>query len=530
MTATGGKVNQETFSNRDRSFLAAHGISVDEARHQIELLNRGTPFVDLDRPARVKDGIHCFSPHEADRLAGLYEDHLERVQVTKFVPASGAATRMFAVPSGFLSGRYPVAAGLLSRECPPESGPAAFLFHFFSGLREGRFAFDDELDAALRRQGASLRRALKKGEYRWILSTLLEPEHLGYANRPKALIPFHREQGREFTPVEEHLAEAVAYGRGSKDICRVHFTVAPEHQEAIRIRVNQGLSRFQGLVQSFHVSYSLQHPATDTLAISPQGSLFRDEAENLLLRPGGHGALLRNLDALNTDLAFIKNIDNVVPPRHADVSTFWKKVLGGFLLRQQQRVFQLLRDLHARESGALSAAEKYINEVLGQTVPAGLKQDARLDWTVRHLDRPIRVCGMVRNQGEPGGGPFWVRDAGGSRSLQIVESAQINHEDCRQAEVVRESTHFNPVDMVCGLRNFREENHRLHNYVNPETYFVSSKTHSGRPLKALEWPGLWNGAMHHWLTFFVEIPLSTFTPVKTVNDLLRDEHQGDSGN
>lgn len=529
MTSTAGKVNRKTFSDRDRSFLAAHGISLQDAKHQIELLNRGTPFTNLDRPACVGDGIHRFTAHEADRLAVGYEDHLHTVQVTKFVPASGAATRMFAVASGFLNGRFHVKPEALSGECPPESGPASMLFQFFSGLRQGGFAFDGELDAALRREGGSLRRALKKGEYQRILSTLLEPEYLGYAGRPKALIPFHREGGREYTPLEEHLAEAVAYGRGRKDVCRVHFTVAPEHREAISERANKSLCRFQDMAHSFQVTYSVQDPATDTLAITPEGTLFRDESGNLLLRPGGHGALIRNLDSMNSDLAFIKNIDNVVPPRHAHVSVFWKKVMGGFLLRQQKRVFQLLRDLHSRDHGALSAAEKYTSEVLGYVAPPCLKEDSRIGWMIRHLDRPMRVCGMVENQGEPGGGPFWVRDERNMSFLQIVESAQINHDDSRQAEVARNSTHFNPVDMVCGLRNFQGRNHALSEFVNPETYFVTNKTHSGRPLKALEWPGLWNGAMHRWLTFFVEIPLSTFTPVKTVNDLLRDEHQGDPG-
>ncbi|MDY0297064.1 MAG: DUF4301 family protein [Acidobacteriota bacterium] len=516
------------FCDRDRAFLGARGISLSDAERQIKLLKRKSSVIVLDRPALVGDGIHRFPPAEADRLATVYEDQLKSVRVTKFVPASGAATRMFSLPMGFLKGQFHVNVEDLTAESPPSSAEAAFLHEFFSGLRQRRFAFTHELDAALKKSGSSLRRALKKKDFKRILSVLLEPRHLGYARLPKALIPFHLDHDTAYTPLHEHLAEALAYGLGRGGVCGVHFTVAPEFESGIRARVDACLPGFPERGSMFRVQYSVQDPATNTLSITVDGDLFRDESGNPLLRPGGHGSLIRNLDGLDTDLAFIKNIDNVTPWRCADASTYWKKVMAGFLLRQQGRIFQLLRQLDGRQQGAAAAAEQYIREVMGQRVPSGLDADAGTRWIRKYLHRPIRVCGMVVNQGEPGGGPFWVRDETGSVSLQIVESAQINHTDPGQSDIAAKATHFNPVDLVCGLRDYQDRKFSLTDFVNAETCFVTSKTRAGRPLYALEWPGLWNGAMHDWLTFFVEIPVKTFTPVKTVNDLLRAGHQCDA--
>jgi len=514
-----------SFSPLDRSALAARGISERDAQRQAQWLLQGTRFMNLARPAVVGDGIIRLTDEEADRSAADYATRLDQIRVTKFVPASGAASRMFSCLLGFLNNRFEIDSRRLAAETPPASEAGAFLYEFFSGLKRGGFAFDRELDSAMQRTGGSLFQALQNHEYRRILTTLLCPEHLGYSRLPKALIPFHRSRGRAHTPLEEHLLEALAYGRGRDAVCRVHFTVSPEHRDAIESLVQGAIKRLGSQLEAFDVRYSVQDPATDTIAITPEGMLFHDESGELLLRPGGHGALIRNLDSLDSDLAFIKNIDNVVPPSRTAGSVYWKKVLGGFLLRQQDRVFRRLRALADHAPDAMAAAERYAREELGLSIPADLNDAGRFLWLSKLLNRPIRVCGMVENRGETGGGPFWVRDDRGVLSLQIVESAQINQDDAGQVAVVKASTHFNPVDLVCGLRDFAGRRFPLGNYVNPDTYFVTAKTRGGRPLKALEWPGLWNGAMHDWLTFFVEIPVSTFTPVKTVNDLLRAEHQ-----
>jgi len=518
-------MNSQTLSRRDRGFLEARGISAAAAEQQVRNLLSGTRFMHLDRPAVAGDGIHRLSDREARDLAAGYADRLAHIRVTKFVPASGAASRMFAVPQAFLNGDLRVEERFLSGLEPRDSGPEAFLFHFFSGLRSGRFAFAGEVDDRLKSGGSSIGQAVENGEFRRILSILLDPDHLGLADLPKALIPFHVHGRRRRTPLEEHMAEALEYGRGKGDVCKVHFTVSPDHLNAVRAKVNRVLPEFRSRVGAFHVEYSIQDPASDTLAVTPEGSLFRNRDGSPLLRPGGHGALIRNLDALDADLVFIKNIDNVMPAGRVKESNYWKRVLGGFLLSQQERVFQLLRDLAENHPGAADMAERYLVETQGQAVPPEREGKDRILWLSRRLNRPMRVCGMVVNRGEPGGGPYWVREPRGGASLQIVESAQINRDDPGQAEVLRQASHFNPVDLVCGLHDFQGNGFHLKEYVNPDTYFVAEKTRDGRPLLALEWPGLWNGAMHEWLTFLVEVPVTTFNPVKTVNDLLREEHQ-----
>ncbi|MCB1036711.1 MAG: DUF4301 family protein, partial [Acidobacteria bacterium] len=346
-----------------------------------------------------------------------------------------------------------------------------------------------------------------------------------------ALIPFHSGLFGPRTAFEEHLVEALAYARDAEGRCRLHFTVAEGELPRFEAHAAEAAERLkqaagEDAAASFEIRFSLQHPATDTLALDEAGHPFRLEDGRLLLRPGGHGALLRNLQELEADLVFIKNIDNVVPDARKGPTLTWKRLLGGYLVTCQERIFEQLRHLDAGEPGAADEAVAFLVEELylpPERVPA---REERKAFAFELLNRPIRVCGVVLNTGEPGGGPFWVRGEDGLASRQIVEAAQIASAPDQQA-ILAAATHFNPVDLVCGLRDFRGRPFDLSRFVDPKTAFVSKKDHLGRPLTSLERPGLWNGAMAHWHTLFVEVPSETFAPVKTVFDLLRPEHQGE---
>ena len=327
--------------------------------------------------------------------------------------------------------------------------------------------------------------------------------------------------------MDEHFFEALKYGCGKDNRSHLHFTVSREHREAMEKAVASRVRGHSEVSVEFEVDFSVQSEKTDTLAVALDGTPVRDERGKLGFRPGGHGSLIGNLADLDADLVFIKNIDNVMPGHKAGTSFHWKRVLAGHLLEQQDRVFGLLRDLDLGGSASLLVAENYITEIHGGSVQEPKSKETsslRAERVRTFLNRPVRVCGMVVNRGEPGGGPFWVRDGSGARSLQIVEGAQVDLSNTDQHSIFSRSTHFNPVDLVCGTRNYQGKPFILDEFINRDTYFVTRKYRDGGALLALEWPGLWNGAMHHWLTHFVEVPASTFTPVKTINDLLRPEH------
>jgi hypothetical protein len=332
------------------------------------------------------------------------------------------------------------------------------------------------------------------------------------------------------TPVEEHLEEAALYVRDSDGRAVIHFTVSPEHMAGIREHVDHALGRYKESGIRHDVSYSLQKPSTDTIAVDMEGAPFREKGGEILFRPGGHGALLENLNDLQGDIIFIKNIDNVVPDRLKKETTAYKKALGGYLIGLQDRVFEYLGQLSGPPpgQGILKQMLRFAEEELYRIPPgggAGLSAQEMISFLISAMNRPLRVCGVVRNAGEPGGGPFWVEHQDGTQSLQIVESSQVDMESSDQKAIWESSTHFNPVDLVCGVRDYRGRPFDLRDYVDPLTGFISIKSKDGKELKALELPGLWNGSMAFWNTVFVEVPSITFNPVKTVMDLLRKEHQ-----
>jgi hypothetical protein len=524
-------VDAPNLTPEEIEWLREHGISAQEAGRQLELLSRRPRYIDLDRPCTPGDGIRVIGDDEAAELYELHEEAARGGRCVRFVPASGAASRMFRSLSVYREREAEATVQEIGADAANGSDDARAVKSFLDDLK--RFAFAGDLRAVLAERGQDPDHLLRSGHTAAILRALLDDDGMGYATLPKGVLKFHAYPDGHRTPFEEHLVEVAAVLRRVDGVCRLHLTVSPEHRErfeALLERVRETYERAADAV--FEVEFSEQRPSTDTLAVDPENRPFRLDDGNLLLRPAGHGALLDNLQALDGDLVTIKNIDNVVPDRLKNPTYHWTRVLVGCLVSAQRQVFDLLEHLESGSGAAMAQAVHFADEILHRELPAtaaGASERERRTAMIRQLDRPIRVCGMVRNTGEPGGGPFWVRDPGGTPSLQIVETVQVDPRSATQQEILRSATHFNPVFMVCGVRNPEGEPYDLQRYVDPDTAIVTRKSAEGRELKALERPGLWNGSMAHWNTIFVEVPDAVFNPVKTVNDLLRDAHQPASG-
>ena len=503
-------------TSADKAQLEAKGISEAQIEQQLRQFQTGFPFLRLDGAASVPNGIMSIDDEGQKTLIEAWETYkAEGHRITKFVPASGAASRMFKDMFEFLDADYDVPTKDAEKK-------------FFEGLR--RFAFCQALDDSCQvNEGKGIDSLLDEGKYKAIVANMLDADGLNYGQLPKGLLQFHAYDDETRTPLEEHLVEAALYAQscGQAD---VHFTVSTEHRELFEELVRRVLPEYEkrfGI--KYHVSFSEQKPSTDTVAANMDNTPFRQADGTLLFRPGGHGALIQNLGDLRSDVVFIKNIDNVVPDSLKPTTTQWKQILAGVLVSLQAKAFGYLREL---EKGQPSREEldeilHFLSDELFVQVPgaSGLNDKDLSELLCRKLNRPFRVCGMVKNVGEPGGGPFRAYNPDGSVSLQILESSQIDKKNPEYVEMFNNGTHFNPVDLVCGIRDFRGERFDLPRYVDPQTGFISQKSKNGRELKALELPGLWNGAMSDWNTIFVEVPLATFNPVKIVNDLLRPEHQ-----
>ena len=385
--------------------------------------------------------------------------------------------------------------------------------------------------AALDKKGYKVTELLKKKDYHHVLAAMLGEEGLNYGNLPKGLLAFHRYDSEVRTAVEEHLVEGSGYARNKDSRVLIHLTVSPEHRSGFENLLKKVLKKYEDTYHiTFDISYSIQKPSTDTLAIDDKNEPFRESNGSLHFRPGGHGALLENLNELEADIVFIKNIDNVCHDRNKGDTYIYKKALAGMLITYQNRVFSYIEKLNQSESVTPELIKEIVNFLgtdLGTTVNAKMvsQSDLAKSYLLSKLNRPMRVCGMVKNVGEPGGGPYWTMNSDGSQTLQIIESSQVDHHDPEQEATSESSTHFNPVDLVCGVSDYKGKKFNLMSYRDPNTGFISRKFKNGKPLKALELPGLWNGSMSNWNTVFVEVPMTTFTPVKTIHDLLRPEHQ-----
>ncbi|MDR3194295.1 MAG: DUF4301 family protein [Tannerella sp.] len=504
-------------TEEDRQLLSEKGISETRIAEQLDCFSKGFPYMKLVAPATVRKGIRPFSEDERAECIKTWDAYKAKNRtVLKFIPASGAASRMFKDLYAFLSA---------SRETPA----TGFEKQFFAGI--DRFAFYGALNGqCLKREGKDIPALLSEGRYRAVVAALLEKDGLGYGSLPKGLLLFHAGADGARTALEEHLAEGALYACNDAGEVRLHFTVSPEHQALFERLIREKLPLYERRFGvKYTVTWSVQSPGTDTLAVETDNEPFREADGTLLFRPGGHGALIENLNRMDADVVFVKNIDNVVPDHLKEPVVLYKKALAGLLAGLQEKIFTYLRRI---ESGDYTQAqvEEMIHFLQDQLcIKHGeMKyfEDVELILYIRaQLLRPLRVCGMVRNEGEPGGGPFLVRDADGVVSLQIVESSQIDPDDPQQQALFEQSGYFNPVDLVCALKDPDGRNYHLPDFVDRKTGFISHKSKDGRALKALELPGLWNGAMSRWNTVFVEVPLETFNPVKTVNDLLRPQHQ-----
>jgi hypothetical protein len=514
------------FSERDLKQIKETGLTPEKVLSQIESFKKGFPYARLNRPCTLGDGIHVLSRPDLDRYATIYSEAALSGRAMKFVPASGAASRMF---KAFLA-----VNSLYERITDKEISLKKDSDHravqeFVRGLK--RFAFHEDLRSAMAQKNLDLEGLLEKGECKPILDSLLTAKGLDLVNVPKGLIKFHSYPGHTRTAFEEHLVEGTAYTRDRNGHVRIHFTVSPEHETSVRRHIESTKAFYAKGGVTFSVEFSSQKPSTDTIAVDMDNHPFRDRDGALVFRPGGHGSLLENLCDLSGDVLFIKNIDNVLPDRIKGETITYKRALGGLLIELQKKIFAYVEKLVNGEAGRTLLTEMigFMKDRLFIMIPDRVERQSREEqvrFLVSRLNRPVRVCGMVKNEGEPGGGPFWVEHPDGTCSLQIVESSQVDTGSSQQKKILGSSTHFNPVDLVCAVRNYREEPFDLRRFVDPDTGFISIKSKDGKDLKALEHPGLWNGAMAEWTTVFVEVPLTTFSPVKTLNDLLRKEHQG----
>lgn len=502
------------FNQKDIKQIQQKGIHIDEINRQIKYFKSGFPPADILAPATSGQGIICLSRGDEKHYRDVFHQNGPDFQITRVVPASGAASRMFKdlfSALGQLQGK--------SREEQlkwVESN--SLISSFFSSLSD--YAFFEDLKISETDTPAD------------VLSQILDEPGLNYGNKPKGLLKFHKYSKKERrSAFEEHLREAAMYCAGRSGNLRLHLTVSPDHLDGFQTEAASLVAKVESET-GYHIdlSFSFQKTETDTLAVDLDNKPFRKLDGSLLFRPGGHGALIQNLNALDSDILFISNIDNVAPDSLKEVRVNYKEILGGILLEIRSKVFYYLQQLKGDdrvEKTRLDSMVNFLHDRLGVAVPDFLENWDGADlekWLIHTMDRPIRVCGMVKNEGEPGGGPFYVRAESGEVSLQIVESSQIDLNNPEKAALVQQSTHFNPVDLVCGIRDYQGNKFNLTQYVDHNTGFISEKSLEGKTLKALELPGLWNGAMAKWLTLFVEVPVETFTPVKTVFDLMREEH------
>ncbi len=497
-------------SEKDLKQISEKGITPEQIENQLNEFKTGFPFLRLEAAASIGNGI--IAPSEAERksLVEAWNAYkAEGKRVVKFVPASGAASRMFKNMFAFVDADY-------------DAPTTDFEKKYFGELE--KFAFYDALDAACQKnQGKGIKALIAEGNYKAVAANMLKAEGLNYGQLPKGLLLFHKYAEGPRTPMEEHLVEGALYAASNGE-AHVHFTVSHEHMALFKAKVAEKADTFAkkyGI--KYDITFSEQKPSTDTVAANPDNSPFRNDDGSLLFRPGGHGALIENLNEIDADVIFIKNIDNVVPDRLKPETVEWKQVIAGVLVTLQKKAFEYL---HLLDAGATDAQIAEIAAFVEKNLciaPKGQKVDA--DYLRRKLNRPMRVCGVVKNVGEPGGGPFLTYNQDGTVSLQILESSQIDTNNEAYMKMFTQGTHFNPVDLVCAVKNYKGEPFNLPDFVDKTTGFISSKSKAGKELKALELPGLWNGAMSDWSTVFVEVPLATFNPVKTVNDLLRNQHQ-----
>lgn len=507
------------FSTKDKKQIENRGSLLRTVLNQIENFKTGFPYLEIQDAASVGNGIIKLGDEKIKQNIAFYDEKITHgTRSLKFVPASGAASRMF---KALFEALDRLEKGE-SEETVLNDNKAAK--QYIDGFEN--FAFATELKTLLESKSEALSAKNK-------IDFLLNEKGLNYGSLPKGLLKFHKYENSSRTPFEEHLVEGAKYAKDKNGIAKLHFTVSPEHQLVFESLLEQVKSKYEEeLGVTFEISFSQQKPSTDAIAVDMHNEPFREADGSLLFRPAGHGALIENLNDLHADVIFIKNIDNIVPDHLKESTITYKKALAGVLLKTQEKLFFYQKELNekhpvALDSAFLAAASNFLENTLN-TKPAENQYYTEKEQLYYYLkekyNRPLRVCGMVKNEGEPGGGPFWATNSDGTVSLQVVESSQIDPDSPQQQGIAKHATHFNPVDLVCAVKNYKGEKYDLTQYTDPATGFISTKSKDGKELKAQELPGLWNGAMSNWNTLFMEVPIETFNPVKTVNDLLRDQH------
>ncbi|OFX44293.1 MAG: NAD metabolism ATPase/kinase [Bacteroidetes bacterium GWA2_30_7] len=515
------------FTQTDKTLLSSKNIDIKQVEEQIQFFSNGFPFMDLVKPATINDGILQLSEVNLKELIDIFENSSNNLERLKFVPASGAASRMFKSLYSFIEiyeGERKGYDDFMS------TNGLRTIMQFAQKIKN--FAFYNDLKEVLHKQGKDIDKMILMMDYVGVIEAILKQNGLNYSNLPKALLQFHKYPEKSRTSLEEHLVEGAFYARNNNKVVKIHFTVSNEHKQLFINLVNNVKSNYEKLFNvTFEITYSEQKNSTDTIAVDINNIPFRNSDGSLLFRPGGHGALIENLNDLNSDIIFIKNIDNVVPDRLKQITSDYKKALAGLLIKEQNQIFDYINEIETNNDLSdykIKEIELFLNKQLNHIlIPefSNFNKKQKVEYLYSKLNRPIKVCGMVKNEGEPGGGPFWSINNDKSISLQIVESSQIDMNNAEQFNIFQKSTHFNPVDLVCGVKNYKGKKFNLLNYIDKNTGFISKKSKDGKDLKALELPGLWNGATSDWNTIFVEVPLITFNPVKTIDDLLRPEHQ-----
>ena len=505
------------FTEKNLQQIKNHGLSEAEIIKQLTIFKKGIPFAKVVEAASAGNGIEVLSEKRQTDFASLFDSKKNELDLLKFTPASGAATRMFHFLHCFLEQFNFEKDGINEWLQKKENKD---LKRFFSVSE--KFAFSALVTESLHKKHPDFAYFEKGKQFYFFINEMLEETGLNLNETPKGLVPFHKYGENYVTAFGEQLYEA-AYYATSNGIANLHFTVSEEHEEKFKKRYEEIQEAVENKTKiKFNISYSFQKKETDTIAATLENKAFLDENDDLIFRPSGHGALLENLNEVDADIVFIKNIDNVVSQNYVETIAFQKKVLAGKLISLQQETFEFVEELNSSNSSeeTLNDAALFISKELNiKNIP--INKEAILQI----LERPIRICGVVENTGAPGGGPFLIKDKNGNVSYQIVEMSQIDLNNPQQRALVEKATHFNPVDLVCGVRNYKGEKFDLLQFSDPDAGFISNKSHNGKPIKALELPGLWNGAMANWNTVFVEVPQITFNPVKTVNDLLNPVHQ-----
>ena len=522
-------MNNINLNKKDIEGLNKKGLNIDDIGSQIEKLNSGNIPVSLIRPASLDDGVIRFSREREQELSDKFEKNRSNSTYAKFVPASGAASRMFSKLTEILN---KLDLGEITLKDLMENDDIDISFtNFFNALKRHELPFFDSLKISLKESGLDLENLIEENNIKIILEYILDKKGLKYGSLPKALVKFHKYADRSVSPIGEHFIESVLYAGDLKNNTNIHFTIPEQNLEDFQEEVLE-LKKLFKLKKGYQINteFSFQMISTNTISINKSGEPVRDNNGDILLRAGGHGSLIGNLNKLSSDIIFIKNIDNITTGDRLNDIVESKKIIGAYLIEIRDKIFNSLKTLPRiiKDGESINEIYCFAKDVLNISLPAEFIEfdlEKKRIILLDNLNRPVRVCGMVKNMNEPGGAPFWIENRNGETTLQIIEGSQVDKDSSEQKEIFTQSSYFNPVDIVCSIKNHRGNIFDLNEFIEETRYFISEKSHGNEKISVLEHPGLWNGSMEKWISLYVEVPLTTFNPVKYVNDLLKDNHK-----